>query len=145
MATLAAVLSTVATQVLTVSESVVSEAAYDELRAAGRSPRHKEFAVGLVGTSVPLQALGRQRPSSGDPARHRLAIGTHYQFKSKDRASGYRDAVAWGESIRAVLVAGRTWRGDAQLAWTGTTRQPGPDGWLYLDITFDLTHTDPLT
>ena len=144
MATLAAVLSTVATQVLTVSGSVVAEATYDELRAGGRSPRHKEFAVGL-GQSQPGDRLGRQRPSSGDPTRHRLAVGTHYQMASKDRASGYRDAVAWGESIRGVLVAAGTWHGDANIAWTGTTRQPGPDGWLYLDLTFDLLHTDPLT
>lgn len=146
MAAVSAILAAVSARVLTIAaphRPVESEAPYDELRASGRSPRHAEFALG-IGSSVPVDPVGRQAVANGCPTRHALRVGTWWQLAAKDRGTGYLLGVDHGERIRQVLAPSGAWSNGAHLVWRSTSRDGGVSGWLFLDLMFDLFNTDPL-
>lgn len=141
MSTLAAFLTAARAQLLTVSGAVVSEETIWTIQGDGRSPRHLEFAIGRT-DSAPL--AGPQKPSVGLPERHTIRLISAYQLKPKDRATSLDTAEAWAASLRTAMLA-TTWTSGATVqavvTYTGTTEAPGPDGWVWFTLSFNVLQT----
>lgn len=141
MATEAAFLAAARTQLATVSGSIVSEETIHEIRAAGRSPRNQEFAIGIPRTT-PLD--GPQKPTDGLPSHHSVVVIAAWQLKTKDRPSSGDTARAFAASLRTAMLA-RTWVSAANVAavvvYTGMDEQPGESGWLWYTLSFTVTQT----
>lgn len=139
MSTLAALLPLMRTQLLTVSGAVVSEETIHTIQGDGRSPRHLEFAIGCTDTT-PL--AGPQKASVGLPVRHSIKLVTAYQLKPKNRATSLDTAEAWSASLRTAMLA-TSWTAAAVVVvtYTGTTIAPGPDGWVWFTLAFNVLQT----
>ena len=138
--TLSALLSAATTRVTsTVTGSRASEETIHSIQQPGRSPVHKEFAIGRT-SSTPERTP--QRPSEGLSERHALSVIAAYQFPSKDRPTGLRGASDFADSIRTALLA-TSWTStlSCRITYTGMTEEPGPDGWVWLTLTFNALQT----
>ena len=134
--TLSALLAAANARVLAgVSGSRLSEETVHTIQSSTRSPVHKEFAIGRL-SSRPERTP--QRASEGIPERHELTVVAAYQLPPKDRQAGLQAASDYAAAIRTALL-GTTWTSTiaARITYTGTTEQPGPDGWVWLTLTFD--------
>lgn len=141
MSTLSAFLTAARAQLLTATGAVTSEETIYTIRGDGRSPRHLEVAVGAPRTA-PLP--GPQKVSVGLPARHEVVVLAAFQLKPKDRATSGDTAHAFADSLRAAMLS-TSWLSGATVAaivtYTGTICEPGPDGWLWFTLTFNVLQT----
>lgn len=139
MSTLAAFLTAARAQLLTASGAVVSEETIHTIQGDGRSPRHLEFAIGRDDSTA---LSGPQKASVGLPERHSIRILTAYQLKPKDRATSLDTAEAWAASLRTAMLA-TTWTAAvaAVVTYVSTSEAPGPDGWVWFTLRFNVLQT----
>ena len=141
MATLDALLTAARAKLATVSGSIVSEETIHTIRSPGRSPRHKEFAIGRMRT-VPLR--DRQKPADGMPSHHSLQLIAAFQLSPKSRQVSNDAAIQYEAQLRAKMLA-MDWLSAADVAcnivYTGTDESAGDDGWIWFVMGFEALQT----
>ena len=105
------------------------------IRSAQRSPVHLEYAVSVDST----------QPIDGpkDLVSSEVHVVIAYQLPPKDRVTGYDTMLGIERTVVASLQTS-DWGGLnprlASLTPVQSARQPGPDGWIWLVITFTALH-----
>lgn len=106
----------------------------ETIRAESHSPVHLEYAVGSP--SQEYTARGKQSITE-------IEIVIAYHLPPKDRVTGYDAMLAIERTVVASLQTS-SWGALnprlASLTPARSARQPGPDGWIWLVITFSALH-----
>lgn len=105
------------------------------MRAPSRSPVHLEFGVSLDNT----------RPIDGrkDLVSSEVRVLLAYQLNPKDRVSSY-DAMLTVDKTVTDAMQLSAWSNGPRLAaivWQSTSRQPGTDGWMWIEQVYTALHT----
>jgi hypothetical protein len=106
----------------------------DTIRSDSHSPVHLEYAVGSP--SQEYTARGKQ-------SRTEIEVVIAYHLPPKDRVTGYDTMLGIERTVVASLQTsdwGALNPRLASLTPVQSSRAPGPDGWIWLTITFTALH-----
>lgn len=125
--------------------AVESEEPYPTVRSGSHSPVHREFAIGMLSTTPLVSAGGRQRPEDGQHVEEEVRVGFWHQLEPANKVADFDTLLAAEAATRNHLIARGTWRHGFTSTWTRTTRDAGPDGWLWVEHHLTISYTLALT